>query len=698
MSTRWPGGLINQTAPVPSGPYANSTAPGVWTLEQQAYLKQQGLWPIPGNVNPDAFIENLFQTWLYTGNGGTQNINNGIDLAGKGGLVWIKNRDTTPNGHVLIDSARGTTFALETNTTSAQNTFGSNTMTFNNNGMSFTNPYSGTGDTNLSDLLYCSWTFRKQPKFFDVVTWTGSDSTQAISHLLGSVPGMIIVKRTDGGTNAWQVYHRSLTDGTNTAKDLRLNLNTTGAIATTNAWNNTDPTSTNFTVVGANSNVNAAGMTYVAYLFAHDAGGFGTSGIDNVISCGSYTGNGSSTGPVISLGYEPQYLMVKNSTDGGDWILLDNMRGVVTSGNDAKLAANLSDAESTGTNFLSFTSTGFQPTNNGVSINFSGSTYIYMAIRRPMKVPTTGTEVFSPVARTGTGANATVSSGFVTDTVIEGNRTSTTSATKFGVWDRLRGTRYLLTTSSLTETAGGTTVIQANPWDLMDGYKIGTTSTLTNASGDTFINWMFKRAAGFFDVVCYTGTGSATTQAHNLTVVPELMIVKRRSTTNTGWAVFSSSLGATKYLSLNSNDGEATSSTFWNDTSPTSSLFTVGTSSSVNTGANTYVAYLFATLAGISKVGSYTGNGGTQTINCGFTAGSRFVLIKRTDSTGDWYVWDSARGIVAGNDPYLLLNSTAAEVTGTDYVDTASSGFEISSSAPAGINASGGSYIFLAIA
>jgi hypothetical protein len=100
----------------------------------------------------------------------------------------------------------------------------------------------------------------------------------------------------------------------------------------------------------------------------------------------------------------------------------------------------------------------------------------------------------------------------------------------------------------------------------------------------------------------------------------------------------------------------------------------------------------------VSKVGSYTGNGTTQAIACGFTGGARFVLIKRTDSTGDWYVWDSARGIVAGNDPYLLLNSTAAEVTGTDYIDTSATGFEISSTAPAAINASGGTFVFLAIA
>jgi len=135
---------------------------------------------------------------------------------------------------------------------------------------------------------------------------------------------------------------------------------------------------------------------------------------------------------------------------------------------------------------------------------------------------------------------------------------------------------------------------------------------------------------------------------------------------------------------------------FYN-TLPTSSQFYLTDSNRVNGSSGTYVAYLFATLAGVSKVGSYTGTGTTKQIDCGFTGGARFVLIKRTDSTGDWYVWDSARGIVAGNDPYLLMNSTAAEVTNTDYIDTYSAGFEISSTAPAAINASGGSFIFFAV-
>jgi hypothetical protein len=149
---------------------------------------------------------------------------------------------------------------------------------------------------------------------------------------------------------------------------------------------------------------------------------------------------------------------------------------------------------------------------------------------------------------------------------------------------------------------------------------------------------------------------------------------------------------------LNSDGSAITTTGVWNDTAPTSSVFTVGTSSNANGSGYTLIAYLFASCPGVSKCFSYTGTGTTLQIDCGFASGARLVIIKRTDSTGSWYVWDTARGIISGNDPYLLLNSTAAEVTGTDYIDPYSAGFEISSSAPAEINASGGSYIGLAIA
>jgi hypothetical protein len=127
-------------------------------------------------------------------------------------------------------------------------------------------------------------------------------------------------------------------------------------------------------------------------------------------------------------------------------------------------------------------------------------------------------------------------------------------------------------------------------------------------------------------------------------------------------------------------------------------VFTVGTGATVNENSGTYVAYLFASLTGVSKVGSYTGNGSSQTINCGFTAGARFVLIKRSDGNGDWVVFDSARGIVAGNDPYLELNTTDAEVTDKDAVDTDNSGFIVNETTGPNVNTNSATYIYLAIA
>jgi len=177
------------------------------------------------------------------------------------------------------------------------------------------------------------------------------------------------------------------------------------------------------------------------------------------------------------------------------------------------------------------------------------------------------------------------------------------------------------------------------------------------------------------------------------------MIFKNRSST-ARWRVYNSVNGATGAMSLNEDFAFSTgvSSTYFNDTAPTSTQFTVATNVGVNGSGSEYVAWLFATLAGISKVGSYSGTGSDVDVDCGFSAAARYILIKRTDSTGDWYVWDHARGIVSGNDPYLIANTTAAQTTGNDYIDPLSSGFTVTSSAPDELNVSGGTYLFFAIA
>jgi hypothetical protein len=629
------------------------------------------------------YIEDVFSTYLYTGNSSTQTITNGIDLAGKGGLVWIKNRQTSigvPIGHILTDTQRGVTKFLRSQSTSAQETSASSITAFNSTGFSF------GSDTNInySGDTYASWTFRKQPKFFDVVTYTGTGSATTIAHNLGSVPGCIIVKCTNQLTS-WAVYHRSL-GGTYITR-----LNTTGASETGyENWANTDPTSTVFTVGNGNA-TNGVDFTYVAYVFAHNAGGFGLTGTDNVISCGTFTCDGSGDA-TVSLGYEPQWLLRKASNEITNWELFDNMRGLSVTDNATKLIyANLSTAEEN-TSKTKPTATGF------IAKGEISKTYIYIAIRRgPMKVPTVGTSVFSPVAYTGNGTtNALTGIGFPPDLMItKGRSLGTEGVTR----DRLRGTNPALRTRT-ANAESSTTTNGLLSYD-MDGVTLGADNTgtdvdgQTNQSGYTYVNWLFRRAPSYFDEVCYTGTGSATTQTHNLQAVPELMIVKNRGVAN--WVVYSAAVGNTKYLTLNSTT-DTGSVAVWNNTTPTSTVFSIGTTSPVNSSGATYVAYLFATCAGVSKVGSYTGTGTTKQIDCGFTAGARFVLIKRYDAIGDWYVWDTIRGIIAGNDPYLFLNSTAVEVTNTDYIDSYSPGFELSSTAPAAINANGGTYIFLAIA
>ena len=654
-------------------------------LETKGAASAQGFGEFSSSAAVN-YIEDVFSTYLYTGNGSTQTITNGIDLSGKGGMLWDQSRSNSYGG-AIYDSARGISNRLLTFATNAQSTSATDVTSFNNNGFTLAGNTQVNGSASQT---YVSWTFRKQAKFFDVVTYTGTGSSRTVAHNLGSVPGCIIVKRTDTSAD-WQVYHRSL------ANTEYMVLNTTAAKATgATRWNSTTPTSTEFSL-GTATTVNASGGTYVAYLFAHNAGGFGLEGTDNVISCGSYTGNGSANGPIVTLGYEPQWLLVKSvSNTGGAWQIGDVMRDMSLT-NFYQLLANSSSAElNTTTPYFAPTSTGFQLATGSAEVNGNGWSYIYIAIRRgPMKVPTSGTSVFKPVTYTGDDTNERlVSAGFTVDASLLAIRNALQD--KFYSTSRLVNDPYLLTSSTDAETTSSA-IFPTNIFSQQLGMAINSS---VNYGGGNFIDYLFSRAPGFFDVVCYTGTGSYPfTVNHNLGVVPELMIFKKRSA-NENWWTYAKPLTAPNanwyqnYLVLNTTAARASAPSSMT-TSPTSSAITLA--SFLAPSAATFVVYLFATVAGVSKVGSYTGTGTTQVINCGFTAGSRFVMIKRTDSTGDWYVWDSARGIVAGNDPHLSLNTTAAEVTTDDSVDTDSTGFVVNQLAATNINVTSASYIYLAV-
>jgi hypothetical protein len=301
--------------------------------------------------------------------------------------------------------------------------------------------------------------------------------------------------------------------------------------------------------------------------------------------------------------------------------------------------------------------------------------------------------VFSAISATAS-TGTTRTTGFPVDLQIGNDRTRIALGGSF-FSDRLRGV-------STTSTAFGAILYSS-------GNAAEGTTALTLGFDNTGFKdasfystypmawWNFRRAPGFMDIVAYEGDGTSSRNIqHNLATSAELIICKRMDNTS-NWTVWSNNLSAGHILQLNGTDAEISVGSGWINSS-TSTTFNIGNDSDVNASSGDYVAYLFATLAGISKVGTYTGTGSDKNVDCGFSAGARFILIRRIDSTGDWYVWDTARGIVSGNDPYLLLNSTAAEVTNTDYIDPLSTGFTVTASAPAALNASGGSYIFLAIA
>jgi hypothetical protein len=323
-----------------------------------------------------AAVAETFSTDIWTGSTSAETITNGIDLAGDGGLTWFKVRSAAQS-HILIDSVRGLNKTIYSNETRAEGTQ-SWSITYNSDGMTLptnaTDPSNGIVNNNGYDMV--AWSFKKQTKFFDIVTWTGTGATsRAINHNLGSVPGMIIVKWYNVATDNWTVYHRGLNGGTD-PEDYGIYLNVTNAaINESGFWNDTAPTSTQFTVGGSLNSGFGGGGQYIAYLFAHDTAS------DGLIQCGSYTGNGSTTGPVINLGWQPQWLLTKASSRTSDWTIVDSKRGVITGGNDARLHPQSNEAEANNADIVDFLADGFQPTNTGTLNNGNGETYIYMAIR-----------------------------------------------------------------------------------------------------------------------------------------------------------------------------------------------------------------------------------------------------------------------------------------------------------------------------
>ena len=412
--------------------------------------------------------------------------------------------------------------------------------------------------------------------------------------------------------------------------------------------------------------------------------------LEGIIKCEGYSGNGSSTGPEIYLGWEPQWLMVKSCDTADNWTVYDSMRGISTGGNDEQLYMT-NDASYDSSDVIELTPTGFKIVSSGADINSNGDRYVYMAIRRPDgyvgKPASAGTEVFAMDTGAGTTTIPNFDSGFPVDFAFIKEVAAT--GDYYG-GPRLMGHKYLITNTNGAQSADAT----GWDWDSNQGFEAGGYTS-------SYQGWMWKRGKGF-DVVTWEGTNSSVVRKHNLGTTPEMIWYKNRDDTR-NWKVYHKGLnGGTNpedyVLDLNQSIAESSNTSYMTGTAPTSLTFVSGNDGDTNGAGDSYIAMLFASANDaegnpISKVGSYSGSSSSVTVTTGFQP--RFVLIKRATGIGQWTMFDTTRGWTAGNDQMLELSDTGAQSNSFDYGEPTATGFTITTGQSA-TNNNGDTYLYYA--
>ena len=628
-----------------------------------------------GASGDKVYVDDVFSLDMWRGNSSIRTIDNGMDLLGEGGVVFIKGVNLGSDW-VVGGSVTGDDHCLCTNNGSGRDNQSSKFRQLNNNGFTVGND----NEVNNSSYDYLSFAFRKQKQFFDIVEFTGTGSVQSIAHNLGSVPGMIIVKCYSTGSRDWNVYH--VANYSEAPQNFRLRLDSDSARNNSQSyWNNTAPTATHFTV-GTSADINDNGQQFVAYLFAHNEAEFGEDSNLPLIYCGGYTGTGSNVD--INFGFEPSFFMIKRVDATEPWVISNTTHAygkddTNTDPTDAKTTNwNASSAMTTTNARISQKALGIRIRNESQGFcNHGGGEYIYLAVRSSVglvaKPATAGTDVFHTSTANNSGGDCPPGSwepGFEVDFVLERNRSSNVD------WEastRKSGTYrwFPNTTSGLPSTNSG------YQWDSSTGFGHG-------LSGSQSF-WGWKRGRGFD--VQFNRSEGAGAYRHNLDQVPEMIWVGNLGQ-NDWKGVGHHKLRTAdpwNYVAYMNNDSAGNAgSGYWNNTAPTTTHFTTGNNTAMSSGGIMFM--LWCSVPGICKIDDYNGDGGTtNAIDCGFQP--RYVMIKRVDSSGDWKIWDWSRGTNV-----LRLNLTNAQVN-DNLVSFTSTGFTLIS--PDGtVNANGGRYIY----
>lgn len=624
-------------------------------------------------------VDDLYQTVIWHGNG---NSSRDIpvahmDLTDGKSLVWVKSLESSHN-HFLTDNSRGMTRTIKTNGSGNQQSISNAITAFNATSFSVGN---NDAVNSSSNYRYCGMVFKKQEHFFDIVQYVGNGDSngKVISHNLGSKPGFMMIKNLGSNSTDWAVWHH-------TQFDKYANFNTNGFNSSSSYWANTDPNASTFKV-GTSNNVNESGKEYIAYLFGHNQAVFGPDSDETIITCGSYTGSGS-TEQLVNIGWEPQWLLIKKATSGDGWNLfqgVDSWKAVGEGDSSRIMVENNGATNAVGKCHPDARGFRFRNESSG-QVNQSGATYIYVAIRRPNRIPENPQHVFYSDYKRGTGgydprfAGCKPEPDFV---LYKENQ----NGTDFQMSNRYLGNgRYIPVSNNL----GRQTDTNRYEWRRQGGF-----GTSGNADG-TRLAWMFRRARKFCDVVHWYGTGSNQTIPHNLGGVPKLVWVCPSTPLRT--TIYNFHSGGSYYMHLKngSADYPLSSGNIWNGQDPTASNLYLGSSGDVNQSNVPYHAYLFGDCPGISKIGTYSGSTSDVTVTTGFSP--RAVWIKNLSTSAHWWFCNTQTGIVNGGaDNAFMFSGTDASTNSYDIIDTTSTGFVVQNT-NADWNGNGNTYLYMAIA
>ena len=688
-----------------------------------------------GPTGDSIYVDDVFSVDPYVGNSSTQQITNDVDLSTEGGMVM--------RGSVTISSGNGNYGWIVNDTVNgagkrfwpARSSNGLGTQSdsitsFNTDG------YTMGSNTfeNYSSDNFVGYTFRKCPKFFDVVNYTGNGGSQWISHSLDAEIGAVLILCRDNGNMTggafWHHAGRGSSDGGYKFFEISPAADASAFTAQTQQFRVYNGTA------GFGLDPNLNGVNYTAYVFAKgdtDAEVFGKNSDESIIKCGYFTTTASVESISVELGWEPGLVISKctsqTSGEASYWYVHDFMRGFSRNqhGNihlnpHSSTTAYRNQEMKYYTGYQTFpTGFIFDDSSNG-SYQGATGTHAYIAIRRPGHKPSTTASKLFQVYQQGTGQNYIDIDYNITPDLLLSKKLNSNSNDNIAVfYDRSRGSnKYLTPTSTALETDTGTLV----RWDRKHKHMYVDNDSGYNviSNGFTYAHFLWKRS-GFFDTVTWQGIDGVDSQnvSHNLQVPPEMVITKmshyNSSYGGDKWYVYHKNLGTdtggssdnyNSVLGLNESGSQISGSgngIFGSAPTATNLPFdNPGYDSLAVTGNSNakYVAYLFASLEGVSKVGYYTGqsSGSYVADTLGFTP--KFIMIK-SHRSGDWIIFNSERGLIVGGTSAnaVALNNTdnEAQTSELDAIRATTNGFTVNTSnASTDINENGKKYIYYAVA